>query len=205
MASTISEQPVPWTQDVQAFIWVLFTNLNSARAKISRIFVFLLCEMSSSIFTCRSFFSGKIRELEAANATLQERLASTADREQALEDRALLEQVQYIHLHCKESISKIWNKYSHKRYCVTTIPSSSFLCLCYGIYIFPRLICQFCWRKYVDRSWKYINRSQTHECGNWDGEAAQFPEKEYINGIFVAVYSNKGGSWRSPVSKNCGL
>ncbi len=21
---------------------------------------------------------------------------------------------------------------------------------------------------YVDRSWEYINRSQTHECGNWD-------------------------------------
>jgi hypothetical protein len=27
-------------------------------------------------------------------------------------------------------------------------------------------------------------RSQTPECGNW---AAQFPEKEYINGNFVAV------------------
>jgi hypothetical protein len=38
----------------------------------------------------------------------------------------------------------------------------------------------------VDRSWKYINRSQTHESGNWD-EATQFPEMEYINGIFVAV------------------
>ncbi len=24
-----------------------------------------------------------------------------------------------------------------------------------------------CWRKYVDRSWDYINRLQTHECGNW--------------------------------------
>ena len=22
---------------------------------------------------------------------------------------------------------------------------------------------------YVDRSWKYMNRSQTHNCGNWDG------------------------------------
>jgi hypothetical protein len=33
-----------------------------------------------------------------------------------------------------------------------------------------------------------INRSSTHECGNWDGtEAAQFPEKKYIYGIFVAV------------------
>ncbi len=25
----------------------------------------------------------------------------------------------------------------------------------------------FCGRKYVDPSWEYINRSQTHECGNW--------------------------------------
>ncbi len=25
-----------------------------------------------------------------------------------------------------------------------------------------------CCRKYVDRSWEYINLSQTHECGNWD-------------------------------------
>jgi hypothetical protein len=31
----------------------------------------------------------------------------------------------------------------------------------------PTWVCLFCWRKYVDRSWEYINRSQTHECGNW--------------------------------------
>ena len=29
--------------------------------------------------------------------------------------------------------------------------------------------------KYVDRTWEYINRSQTHECGNWDcGRAIPF-------------------------------
>jgi hypothetical protein len=41
--------------------------------------------------------------------------------------------------------------------------------------------------KYVDRSWEYINRSQNVnvEIGT---EAAQFPEKEYINVSFVAVY-----------------
>ncbi len=36
---------------------------------------------------------------------------------------------------------------------------------------------------YVDRSWEYINRLHV-EIGT---EAAQFPVKEYINGIFVAV------------------
>jgi hypothetical protein len=40
--------------------------------------------------------------------------------------------------------------------------------------------------KYVDRSWEYINCSQMNvEIGT---EAAQFPEKEYINVIFLAVY-----------------
>jgi hypothetical protein len=39
---------------------------------------------------------------------------------------------------------------------------------------------------YVDRSWEYINCSQRHECGI-GAEAAQFPEKEYINGIVFAV------------------
>jgi hypothetical protein len=31
----------------------------------------------------------------------------------------------------------------------------------------PTMGLPFCWRKYMDRSWEYINRSQTHECGNW--------------------------------------
>ncbi len=44
------------------------------------------------------------------------------------------------------------------------------------IYIFPRSVCLFCWRKYVDRSWDYINRSQTHECGNW-GWGCAIPRK----------------------------
>ena len=35
-------------------------------------------------------------------------------------------------------------------------------------YIFPQSIFLFCCRKYVDRSWEYINLSQTHECGNLD-------------------------------------
>ncbi len=34
------------------------------------------------------------------------------------------------------------------------------------IYLFPGWVCLFCCRKNVDRSWEYINHSQTHECGN---------------------------------------
>jgi hypothetical protein len=37
--------------------------------------------------------------------------------------------------------------------------------------------------KFVDRSWEYINCSQTHECGN-----SQFLFWEHIDGIFVAVH-----------------
>ncbi len=57
--------------------------------------------------------------------------------------------------------------------------------------------------KWVDRSWKYINCSQTHECENWVGtEAAQFRFFDYINGIFVAVWLVRFGqrytTWFSP-------
>jgi hypothetical protein len=53
-------------------------------------------------------------------------------------------------------------------------PQSQFphSCVCEQIYIFPRSICLFCPRKYVDRSWEYINHSQTYECGNWDWDRA---------------------------------
>ncbi len=42
-------------------------------------------------------------------------------------------------------------------------------CAClWAFYMFPQLTCLFCCRKYVDRSWEYENRSQTHESGNSD-------------------------------------
>jgi hypothetical protein len=44
------------------------------------------------------------------------------------------------------------------------------------IYVFPRWVCLFCWRKYV-----------RHMNVEIEAEAALFPEKEYINGIAVAV------------------
>jgi hypothetical protein len=54
----------------------------------------------------------------------------------------------------------------------------------------------------VDRSWEYINRSQTHECGKIGAEAAQFPEKEYINGIAVAVWANYARVDLNPICQN---
>ncbi len=70
---------------------------------------------------------------------------------------------------------KIWNKYSQKRNIGALFPVSTAMCL-WANYIFPWWVCLFCWRKYVDRSWEFINRSQTHECGNW-GWGRAIPRK----------------------------
>jgi hypothetical protein len=78
-------------------------------------------------------------------------------------------------LHCKDKMPKIWNKYSQKRNIGASVPISTIMCL-WANYILPRWVCLFCWRKYVDRSWEYINLSQTHECGNW-GWGCAIPRK----------------------------
>ncbi len=77
--------------------------------------------------------------------------------------------------HCKDKIPKFRNKYYHQRNIGVSVPISTFMRL-WAIYIFPRLVCLFCLRKYVDRCWDYINRSQTHECGNW-GWGRAIPRK----------------------------
>ncbi len=70
---------------------------------------------------------------------------------------------------------KIWNKYSQKRNIGASVPISTFMCL-WAAYILPQWVCLFCCRKYVDRSWEYINRSQTHKCVNW-GWGRAIPKK----------------------------
>ncbi len=82
-----------------------------------------------------------------------------------------------LNMHCKNKISKIQNKYTQKRNSAASVSITTFMCL-WAIYIFPRPVCKYsaAW-KYVVRSWEYKNRSQTHECGNWDwGRAIPFLE-----------------------------
>jgi hypothetical protein len=56
------------------------------------------------------------------------------------------------------------------------------------IFFIPTIDLPVLLQEICGRSWEYINRSQTHTVNVEIGtEAAQFPEKEYLNGIFVAV------------------
>ncbi len=85
-------------------------------------------------------------------------------------------------LHCKDKIPKFLNKYSQKRN------------IWWVIYIFPRSVCLFCWRKYVDRPWDYINRSQ--KCGN-RGYQCSYCSKN--SKMYCICY------WNSQLSKLCFL
>ncbi len=64
--------------------------------------------------------------------------------------------------------SQKWNSYFQNRIIMFCLPVPTLIYL-WEIYIFPGPVCLVCCREiHVDRSWEYINGSQTHECGNWD-------------------------------------
>ncbi len=79
---------------------------------------------------------------------------------------------------------KIRSKYSQKLKCAASFLVSALMYL-WAIYIFRRSVCLFCCIAFADRSWEYINRSQTVECRNWErGRPVSFL------GIFVSNFRN---------------
>jgi hypothetical protein len=95
-----------------------------------------------------------------------------------------LQKTQAIEPNCKEPMPKIRNNYSQRRNCQS--PNFHIHVSVSDLYSHARSAYSSA-EKYVDRSWEYIHhRHMNVEIGT---EAAQFPEKEHINGIFVAVHT----------------
>ncbi len=77
---------------------------------------------------------------------------------------------------------------SQKRNCAASVPISTFTCVReWFIHIFQDRSTYFPAAEEAERCWEYINRSQTHEYGNWDwGRAIPFL------GIFVSNFRYSG-------------
>ncbi len=73
--------------------------------------------------------------------------------------------------HCNENPIYV---FPEQELCAASVPISTFMCL-WGIYIFQLSVCLFCCRKICGPILGIKNRSQTHECRNWDwGRAIPF-------------------------------
>ncbi len=88
--------------------------------------------------------------------------------------------------HFKDTIPKIWNKYSQKRNCAALVPISTFMCL-WAIYIFSRLFCLVCCSQ-ICGPILGIYKSLTN---TWMRKLGLRPRNSFSgniqNGIFVAV------------------
>ncbi len=77
----------------------------------------------------------------------------------------IFEKIKGVHrnMHCNENLLYIFLFWDS----AASAPISTFMCL-WAIYIVPGSVYIFPPAVQGDRSWEYINRSHTHECGNWD-------------------------------------
>jgi hypothetical protein len=89
--------------------------------------------------------------------------------------------------------------YSFSGNSAVSAPIWTFMCLL-AIYIVPGSVYIFPPAEKAYRSWEYINRPQTHKCGNWDWD----PDIPFL-GIFVSkfryfVFAALGGQNTSIIS-----
>jgi hypothetical protein len=63
--------------------------------------------------------------------------------------------------------SQKWNCYFQNR-SKKSLPVPTLIYISVRDLYISRISLPILLQEYVDRSWEYINRSQTHECGNWD-------------------------------------
>ncbi len=87
--------------------------------------------------------------------------------------------------------------YFQNRIIMFSLPILTLIYL-WEIYLLLGSVCLFCCSQISpDSSWEYINRSQTHECGNWDW-GPTIPRKGIHKGIFVAVCKVKSNKNLGP-------
>ncbi len=70
-------------------------------------------------------------------------------------------------VHCKDTIPKIRKQIFPEKELRGHSPNFPHSCLCEQFIYFQLSISITAAGKCVDRTWKYINRSQTHECEKW--------------------------------------